>query len=108
MAVSGAKERIEAALQGWSGITSQPHRFGGTEYCLGRREIGHVHGDSLVDIPFPKAVRNALVTGGGAEPHHMLPDSGWVSIYLRLASDVDRAIELLRISFEMANQRTAK
>jgi len=39
---------------------------------------------------------------------HMLPDSGWVSIYLRLASDVDRAIELLRISFEMANQRTAK
>jgi len=60
MAVSGAKERIDAALQGWSGITSQPHRFGGTEYCLGRREIGHVHGDSLVDIPFPKTVRNEL------------------------------------------------
>ena len=57
MAVSGAKERIEAALQSWSGITSQPHRFGGTEYCLGRREIGHVHGDSLMDIPFPKTVR---------------------------------------------------
>jgi len=58
MAVSGAKERIDAALQGWSGITSQPHRFGGAEYCLGRREIGHVHGNSLVDIPFPKRVRN--------------------------------------------------
>ena|ERR1700730_10788181 len=61
MGVSGAKEKIDAALQGWSGITSQPHRFGGTEYCLGRREIGHVHGDSLVDIPFPKTVRNELV-----------------------------------------------
>jgi len=108
MAVSGAKEKIDAALQGWPGITSQPHRFGGREYCLGRREIGHVHGDSLVDIPFPKTVRNELVTAGRAEPHHILPDSGWVSIYLRQASDVDRAIELLRLSFEIANQRTAK
>ncbi len=34
MPVSGAKERIDAALQGWSGITAQPHRFGGTEYRL--------------------------------------------------------------------------
>ena len=89
-------------------MTSQPHRFGGTEYCLGRREIGHVHGDSLVDIPFPRTVRNELVAGGRAEPHHILPDSGWVSIYLRHATDVDKAIELLRLSFEMANQRTAK
>jgi hypothetical protein len=108
MAVSGAKERIDAALQGWSGLTSQPHRFGGTEYCLGRQEIGHVHGDSLVDIPFPKEVRNQLVTAGRAEPHHILPDSGWISIYLRQATDVDRAIELLRFSFEIANRRTTK
>src|SRR5215471_19306145 len=108
MAVSGAKERIDAALQAWPAITSQPHRFGGTEYNLGRREIGHVHGDSLVDIPFPKKVRNELVTGGRAEPHHILPDSGWVSIYLRQASDVERAIELLRLSFEIANPRTPK
>lgn len=108
MAVSGARETIDAAVQGWSGITSQPHRFGGTEYCLGRREIGHVHGDSLVDIPFPKKIRNDLVAAGRAEPHHILPDSGWVSIFLRQASDVDRAIELMRLSFEIAEQRTKK
>jgi Family of unknown function (DUF5519) len=108
MAVPGAKERIDAALQSWSGITSQPHRFGGTEYRLGRREIGHVHGDSLVDIPFPKKVRNELVTAGRAKPHHILPNSGWVSIYLRQASDVDTAIELMRLSFEIANVRTTK
>jgi hypothetical protein len=108
MAVSGAKEKIDAALQGWPGITSQPHRFGGTEYNLGRREIGHVHGDSLVDIPFPKKVRNELVTAGRAEPHHILPDSGWISIFLGRTSDVDRAIELLHLSFEIANQRSTK
>jgi len=106
--ISGAKEKIHAALQDWPGITSQPHRFGGTEYSLGRREIGHVHGDSLVDIPFPKGIRNELVIAGRAEPHHILPESGWVSIYLRQAADVDRAIELLRLSFEIADQRARK
>jgi hypothetical protein len=108
MAVAGAKERIDAALQSWSGVTSQPHRFGGTEYNLGRREIGHVHGDNLVDIPFPQKVRNELVAAGRAEAHHILPESGWVSIFLREAPDVERAIELLHLSFEIANQRTTK
>jgi hypothetical protein len=108
VAITGAREKIHAALQDWPRITSQRHRFGGTEYCLGRREIGHVHGDSLVDILFPKKVRNELVTAGRAERHHILPESGWVSIYLRQAADVDRAIELLRLSFEIADQRARK
>ncbi len=108
MPVSGAEKRIDIALRGWPGIKAQPHRFGGTEYRLGRREIGHVHGDHLVDIPFPKKVRDELVAEGRAEPHHVLPKSGWVSIYLRQASDVERAFELLRLSFEIANAKTAK
>ena len=102
MPVSGASKRIENALQTCSGITAQPHRFGGTEYRLGRREIGHVHADHLVDIPFPKKVRDVLVATGRAEPHHILPESGWVSIHLNQAPDVERAIELLLYSFEIA------
>lgn len=108
MSVPGAKQKIDAVLQSWPGITSHAHRFGGTEYNLARREIGHVHGDSLVDIPFPKKVRNELVTAGRAEPHHVLPESGWVSIFLRQSSDVDRAIELLHLSFELATQHATK
>ncbi len=53
--------------------------------------IGHVHGDRLVDIPFPKKVREGLVAAGRAEPHHILPESGWVSICLRQPSDVERS-----------------
>ena len=107
MPVSGASKRIESALQTLSGITAQPHRFGGTEYRLGRREIGHVHTDYLVDIPFPKQVRDELVAAGRAEPHHILPKSGWVSIYLNREADVERAIELLRFSFEIASEKSA-
>ncbi len=104
MAVSGAKKRIDDAVQDWWDVAARPHRFGGTEYRFGRREIGHVHGDSLVDIPFPKKVRDELVAARRAEPHHILPKSGWVSIYLRQPSDVDRAIELLHLSYEIATQ----
>jgi hypothetical protein len=102
MPVSGAAERIASALCSFSGVTAHPHRFGGTEYRLGKREIGHQHGDRLVDIPFTKNIRQELVAAGKAERHHILPESGWVSVYLRQASDVDCAIELLRFSFEIA------
>ena len=98
MSVAGAAERIDAAMRELPGVTAGPHRFGGTEYRVGRREIGHVHGDALVDIPFTKKVREELVAAGRAERHHILPDSGWVSVWLRKADDVERAIELLRIS----------
>lgn len=105
MSISGAHALIDEAVLGWSGVTSRPHSYGGIEYRLGRREIGHVHGDFLVDIPFPKKVRDELVSAGRAEPHHVLPKSGWVSVYLRAATDIDRAIELLRLSFDLAAQR---
>ncbi len=102
MGVAGASEKIAAAMGGLGGVVARAHRFGGTEYRLGRREIGHVHGDNLVDIPFTKKIREELVAAGKAERHHILPESGWVSVYLRQTSDVDRAIELLTLSFEIA------
>ena len=109
MSIRGAKEQIMQAILTWEGITAQPHRFGGTEYRLGRREIGHIHGDYLVDIPFPKKVRDEIVAAGRAEPHHVLPESGWISFYLREPADVERAIGLFRQSFELTlKQRSIK
>jgi hypothetical protein len=102
MSVPGARERISAAVAGWEGTSAQPHRFGGTEYRFGSREIGHAHGDSLVDIPFPTRVRDEVLAAGEADPHHILPDSGWVSLYLREPGDVERAIALLRRSYDLA------
>lgn len=95
-------DRILTAVTGWEGVSVSPHRFGGTEFRLGRREIGHVHGNRLVDIPFPSRVRDALVEAGEAAPHHLLPDTGWVSIYLHEPADVERAIALLYRSYELA------
>lgn len=102
MPVKGAGQQIDEAVTQWKEIGHAPHRFGGTEYRVGHREVGHVHDDSLVDIPFPRYVRDELVKSGEAEPHHILPKSGWVSIFLRNPNDVDRAIRLLRKSYEIA------
>ena len=103
MAVKDAQARITAAATAWPGVAAHPHRFGGTEYRLGaRRELGHVHGDHLVDIPLPKRLRDEVVAAGRAQPHHVLPESGWVSLYLRAEADVQTAIELLQVSYEAA------
>ena len=65
MSVTGAGERIRAELDDWQGITSAPHQFGAVEFKLGSREIGHIHGDSLVDVPLPKRLRDVGRFGRG-------------------------------------------
>jgi predicted DNA-binding protein (MmcQ/YjbR family) len=75
---------------------------------LGKRELGHIHGDRLVDIPFPKPVRDELVSTGQAEPHHILPDTGWISFFLKSEADIDHAIKLMRTSFDLATERKVK
>ena len=102
MTVSNAQKIITQTLISWEGVSTEPHRFGGVEYRLGTRELGHIHGDQLVDIPFPKKVRDEIVKAGLAQPHHILPETGWVSFYLRQEDDVQKAIALLQRSYEIA------
>ena len=108
LSVNGANKKIHEAMIKYIDVGAKQHRFGGTEYKLGKREIGHVHGNHLVDIPFPIKVRNELVETGRAQPHHILPDSGWISIYLKKEEDVDRAINLLKRSYEIAVEQKRK
>ena len=103
-----AAEQIKQAVLAWEYVVAKPHRFGGTEFCLGSREIGHIHGDSLVDLPFPKKVRDEIVAAGEAQPHHILPDTGWVSFYLNEERDVERAIALFRQSYEIARKQQSR
>lgn len=105
MSVPGAREQIGQAVLAWEGVSGHPHRFGGTEYRLGKREIGHIHGDHLVDIPFPVRVRNEVIEAGLAEPHHLLPETGWVSLHLREPADIHRAIALFERSFALAQRK---
>jgi hypothetical protein len=91
---------ISREIAAWPGVTSARHRFGGTEFRVGRRELGHLHGNGLADLPFPLLVRNDIVAAGRAEPHHIHPDSGWVSFFIRSEGDVARVIALFRLNYD--------
>lgn len=84
--------RISQEILSWPGVTAEPHRFGGVEFRLGRRELGHLHGDRMADLPFPRSIREQLVSAGRAEPHHILPASGWVTRRIRSDADVAEVI----------------
>ena len=95
-------DRIAEQVLSWEGVTAHAHRFGGVEFRLGKRELGHLHGDRLADLPFPRRVRDELVTAGRARPHHVLPESGWVSRPIAGPEDVDEVVALFRLSYERA------
>lgn len=98
----GAGARVRQQVASWPGVETAPHRFGGVEFRLGRRELGHVHGDRIADLPFPRRVRDELIAAGRARAHHVLPDSGWVTVSLDGPDGVERVIELFGLSYERA------
>ena len=99
-------EQIEREILSWPDVIAHPHRFGGVECRVSQHELGHLHGDRLADLPFPVRVRRELVAAGRAAPHHILPDTGWVSYYIRSAADVPGAIELFRLNYDRLAPRS--
>jgi hypothetical protein len=93
-------DAITRVVSAWPDVTVGRHRFGGTEFRSGARELGHLHGDRQADLPFPLLVRNELVAAGRAEAHHVHPESGWVSYFIQSAEDVARVIALFRLNYE--------
>ena len=89
------RDRIEREVGSWEGVTVHEHRFGGVEFRLGRRELGHLN-DSWADLPFTSRIREMLVETGRATPHRF-GVKGWVSHELD-----DEVIELFRLSYERA------
>jgi len=102
--VIGAGERITAAVRSWTDVEVGAHRFGGVEFRVGRRELGHLHGDRIADLPFPRRVRDELIAAGRARPHHVLPESGWVTFPIGEPDDVERAIGLFRLAYDRARR----
>lgn len=107
MPVANAKQLIDKAVTQWPGVTSGPHRFGGLAWKVGRREIGHIHGNAVVDIAFPPQIRDELIAAGRAQFHHIYPQIG-ISFHLEAPADINEAIALLRRSYELVQGRAKR
>ena len=102
------KEIIERELLNWPGVIAGQHRFGGREFRVGKLELGHLHGSAVADLPFPRALRDELVSRGKVAPHHHVPNSGWVSFHFRGEEDIPAALALFRRNYERILQTKAR
>jgi hypothetical protein len=66
-----------------------------------------VHHGGIVDIPFPRSVRDALLAEGLGEEHQWVRDSGWVTFRVRSEKDLQHAQWLLRLSYFRYALKTA-
>ena len=98
--LSKISDKMQQELLRWPGVTMHDHRFGGVEFRVNGREMGHLHGDRLADLPFPKDVGNKMIEEGKASPHHVLPESGWISYYIRDNEDIHDVMELFQMQYE--------
>ena len=46
-------QTIKEEILKWPGITAEPNRFGGIEFLVKKKEMGHLHSEKLADLPFP-------------------------------------------------------
>jgi hypothetical protein len=100
-------KNLEGQVCLWPNVSIHPHRFGGREFRLGRAEIGHVHTGGIVDIPFPRSIRDALLSEGLSEEHRWVPNSGWITFRIRSDEDLQHAVWLMRLSYLRYALKTA-
>src|SRR5438094_9587034 len=91
-------EQIQREVGSWPNVTIE-HQGGLVFFHIGAREIGHLHGSRMADLPFPVRIREVLVAEGKTNLHHVHPKSGWTSYYIRGEQDVQPIIDLFRLNY---------
>jgi hypothetical protein len=99
--------KLEEQVAAWPQVSVHPHRFGGREFRFGNAEIGHLQLGGTVDIPFPRALRDALLATGLADEHRWVPNSGWTTFHVRGEADLRHALWLMRLSYLRYELRAA-
>src|SRR6266404_8439637 len=102
-------KRLEDEVSTWPHVSLHPHRFGGREFLFDKAEVGHVHVGGIVDIPFPRSVRDSLLADGLAEEHRWVPNSGWITFKMHGGKEEDlrHAIWIMRLSYLRYALKTA-
>jgi Family of unknown function (DUF5519) len=96
-----ASERITEEATSWPGVQAGPGRRGEFAFKVGRREIGHLHGDHAAHFSFPKQVWVDLFRQGRIVHHPVFPGKeGPAARGIEDESDVRDVIRLLRLNYD--------
>jgi len=96
-----ASQEITAEITSWPGIEAGVGSRGEFAFKLGRREIGHLHGDRVAHFGFPKEVWAELFEQGRIDYHPVFPGKpGFAARKIEGPDDVKDVIELLRLNYD--------
>jgi Family of unknown function (DUF5519) len=99
----GADTRIVEEATSWPGVEAVAGDRGELSLRLGRREIGHLHGDRTAHFGFPKKVWQEVYDDGRIDYHPVFPGKpGFAARAIESADDVRDVIALLRLNYERA------
>jgi Family of unknown function (DUF5519) len=101
-----ASERITEEVTSWPGVEADPGSRGEYAFKVGRREIGHLHGDHAAHFGFPKGVWTELFDQGRIDYHPVFPGrQGFASRRIETDDDVEDVIALMRLNYDRVVER---
>jgi hypothetical protein len=96
-----ASEQITAEVTSWPGVNAGPGQRGEFSFKVGRKEIGHLHGDRTAHFGFPKSVWQELFDAGRIDYHPVFPGKpGFGARAIRGEDDVRDVISMLRLNYD--------
>ncbi|MCP9485153.1 MAG: DUF5519 family protein [Gaiellaceae bacterium MAG52_C11] len=96
-----ASEQIAAEVTSWSGVEAGVGQRGEFGFTVGRKEIGHLHGDHALHLGFPKPVWADLHAQGRIDYHPVFPGKpGYAARRIENEADIRDAIALLRLNYD--------
>jgi hypothetical protein len=98
--MSQIADMIRAEVLHWPNVVEGRGRFGAITFSVHGHELGHVHGSRLADLPLPEQVRDELIAAGTVSPHHIKPETGWVTYHLHGPESVAGLIALFQLNYE--------
>jgi hypothetical protein len=98
-----ASELIITEATSWPGVTTEHGSRGELSIRMGRKEIGHLHGDRVAHFGFPRKVGAELRAAGRIGPHPVFPDKeAWGARSIEDEEGVREVIALLRLNYDRA------
>ena len=99
-------EQITQEVTSWPEVEAGSGRRGEFAFKVGRREIGHLHGDHAAHFNFPKDVWAELFEQGRIVEHPVFPGKiGPAARRIASQEDVDDVIALLRLNYNRVAAR---
>lgn len=94
-------QTITAEVTSWPGVEAGPGRRGEFAFKVGRREIGHLHGDRSAHFFFPREVWLGLHEQGRIVEHPVFPGKqGPAARPIESPDDVRDVIALMRLNYD--------